>query len=762
MEKYLPNFKKCIQKEPPFCTAECPFHLDIIDFIEKIKAARFNAAYKLYKNAVGFPGIAASLCHAPCKNVCPITNNPIELNLLEHAVIENAAIKEPTDYNLPKRKQKIAIIGAGISGMSCALRLSTKRYDVLVLEKSDRIGGELWDIIDPDIFRKEFDLQFRHVSCKINLQTEIISLEELKDFDAVYVATGKNGSDFGLLEKHLDKPCFMQGETGIFAGGSILGKEKIYAQADGLKMATTIDNFLKTGNLIYTPDPKGTNTILDEERLIITSAVTPANNSSYTGEEAIREADRCLKCQCDACRLYCDLTEYEKKWPLRIRDEIQATTLPGFSEVKATPAKRLISACTQCGLCVETCPKDIDIGGLILEARKSMHRQDKLAWVFNEFWLRDMEFTNGPMAGLVKGPPGKKGPFKFAFFPGCQLGAGEPDLVIKSYQYLLDLESSTGLILGCCGIPAEWAGNDDNLNEEISRINTAWLALGKPTFVLACPTCANHLKKHLPDIPSVFLYEIMDKEGISLSPNSLPIKKGPGTYSVFDPCSTRGNRALRGSVRSLAEKAGYELKPLVHQEKYSSCCSYGGQGSIADPGFAAFVRKKRITESEDPYICYCINCRDSFVEEGKSAFHILDLLFGNSPSSSTVTKRRENRIFLKEKMLKDFWGEKMEEMKKSYSFRLSVNDDLKKKLSKDRILEEDVMEVLEFCQRTGRTVYNKNTGVFSGYNMVGHMTLWIEYLKENDENFELINAYTHRMEIELEDVWNGEKIKHEK
>jgi len=93
---------------------------------------------------------------------------------------------------------------------------------------------------------------------------------------------------------------------------------------------------------------------------------------------------------------------------------------------------------------------------------------------------------------------------------------------------------------------------------------------------------------------------------------------------------------------------------------------------------------------------------------------------------------------------------------------LSVNDDLKKKLSKDRILEEDVMEVLEFCQRTGRTVYNKNTGVFSGYNMVGHMTLWIEYLKEDDENFELVNAYTHRMEIELEDVWNGEKIKHEK
>ena len=61
---------------------------------------------------------------------------------------------------------------------------------------------------------------------------------------------------------------------------------------------------------------------------------------------------RCLECRCDFCRSYCDLTDFYNKWPLRIRDEILATTLPGSADVKATPAKRLLSTCNQCGLCL--------------------------------------------------------------------------------------------------------------------------------------------------------------------------------------------------------------------------------------------------------------------------------------------------------------------------------------------------------------------------------------------------------------------------
>ena len=757
MKKYLPAFKTCVQKEPAFCTARCPFHMDVTDFIDKVQTGRFDAAYRIYKNAAGFPAIACALCPEPCKDVCPL-DEPIEMKLLEAASIEHAKRKTPNDYNLPKKKQKIAVIGAGISGMACALRLATKKYDVTVYERTHRIGGTLWESMDPKIFNDDFDLQFSHEEYDLHLDTDISSLSQLESegYSAVYVATGKGGNDLGLLSEHLEEPCMMMGDTGVFAGGSLLGKDKIYALADGLKMSTTIDNFLRTGNLIYTPDPKGTGTVLDESRLIQTHRILPSADSGaykgYSPEEAAEEGKRCLKCQCDACRLYCDLTDYLSKWPLRLRDEIQATTLPGSSEVKATPAKRSISTCSQCGLCKETCPKDIDLGGLILAARRNMHRQEKMPWVFNEFWLRDMDFANGPLSSVIKPPTGRE-KCDYAFFPGCQLGASDPGLVSLSYRYLLDVEPSTGIFLSCCGLPAEWAGNDELHNRELSRINTAWEDLGRPVLILACPSCANHFRKHLPHIETDFLYDIMADKGIS-------VPKRNGTFSVFDPCSTRDKEKLRDSVRSIVSSMGIENEPLESQEKWAACCSFGGQGSIADPGFAKHVREKRIALGDKPYIAYCINCRDAFLEEGKETYHILDLVFDREPRAVTVSARRENRILLKENILKEFFKEEMDEKRPDYGIELYIDDELSQKLSREKILEEDMENAVSFCENTGQKLFDTEAGTYKGWRKIGHATYWVEYKPEGD-GYRLLNGYSHRMEIEMEHIWNGHKTNFE-
>lgn len=735
--------------------------MDIHEFIEKEKRGSFNAAFKTFRSTVGFPQIVSELCHEPCKEPCPIgeDGSSINLNLLEKACLDYASNKEPRDYNLPKKKGKIAIIGAGISGMGCALRLATKKYDVSVFEKTDRIGGELWDIMDSEIFLSDIQMQFKHEEYELNLNTEVTSVAQLKEvagdvpFDVVYVATGKGGASFDLPMDRAEC-CYEEDGIAVFGGGGLLGKAPVYALADGLDMSTTIDSYFKTGLLNYTKPYKETSMILDDSRRASTEAVPPSKEGRYTEEEAIGEANRCIECRCDACRIYCDLTEYVKKWPLRLRDEIQATTLPGSSEVKATPAKRLISMCTQCGLCKETCPEDIDLGGLILAARKSMHRQDKMAWVFNEFWLRDMDFSNGREASIVKSPPNED-ECKYAFFPGCQLGASDPELVSKSYERLLDIEPATGIMLMCCGIPADWAGNEERIDSELSRINSAWESLGKPTLVLACPTCSNYFKKQLPHIPTVFLYDMMVEKG-----TILPDKKGK-SYSVFDPCSTSEGSSVRESVRKLSSSCGCMLTPLKRQEKYTACCSYGGQGSVADPKFASFVRKKRIEEGDDPYITYCINCRDAFLGEGKEAVHILDLMFDTDPALVTITKRWENRTILKEALLKKHWNEEMKTEKTEQKINLIISDELKEKLSKNKLLDEDAADAVEFCERTKRTVLNEETGTLSGYTLIGHMTLWVEYkeLPERDgkPTYELVNAFSHRMKIELEAIWNGKK-----
>lgn len=754
MKNHLGNFKNCLQKEVPFCQAECPFHIDTLEFVEKLKRGSFKAAFKNYRNAVGFPDIVSHLCHAPCKQVCPRkdVDQAIDMSLLEKACLEHTKHTDPADYNLPKKKGKIAIIGAGISGLACALRLSTKKYDVSVYEKSDRIGGQLWGEMDPKVFLADIEKQFQFETYQLHLNTPINSLADLEDegFNAIYIATGQSGEDFGLLHDSLDEPCLMKGDVGVFGGGCLLGKALIYAIADGLHMSTTIDNFLKTGNLIYTKPKNETSMCLEPSHLKKLAPVRPASENSFTKEEAIAEANRCIECQCDACRVHCDLTEFFNKWPLRIRDEIQATTMPGTAEVKATPAKRLISTCNQCGLCEETCPEDIDLGGLILAARKSMHQQKKAPWPFHDFWMRDMEFSNGKFASVVRSPKGSND-CKYAFFPGCQIGASDPTMVEKAYEYLIAKEPSTGLMLQCCGVPGEWSGDEEKFSHALKEVENGWKALGQPILVLACPTCNRTFAEHLPHIPRVFIYELMADWGI------IP-KKSEGTYSIFDPCSTRGMDGLRNSVRTIAKATGANLDPILWQEAHSHCCGYGGQIAIANPEFADFVVKKRISEGSHPYITYCINCRDNFLGEGKDAIHILDMVFGGESKSKlpTVTERRDNRMLLKESILKKHWGETMTPKESKYDFQLILSDEMEEKLNKQRILKDEVCNVIDFCETCGRSVYNKSKNTYSGYRQIGYMTYWVEYQKANN-TFTLVNAYNHRMKIELEVVWNGKK-----
>lgn len=851
MNEYLKQFDDCLQHEVSFCSAACPFNLDVNAFIARLQEGRFNAAYKTYRDATGFPFIAQKLCTEPCKEAClrnavvseDKTADPIELLKLEKTCLAYVKRKDPTSYNVPGKNKRIAIIGAGISGMACALRMATKKYHVTIYEKSDHLGGMLNEIMDPQIFNADFDLQMQHLNYTIKYNTEIKSLDELLElgrlevklandayasnsdssvskarsvmrsasihankaisetYDAIYVATGKGGESFGVPLS--GEPCRMLGETAVFLGGSLTGADPVHALADGLRMSTAIDNYTLTKLLKYPVYPT-TDIAIDETVMITTTriACNVTDNETYTQDEAVAEANRCMKCQCSACRLHCDLTEYLHKWPLRLKDEVIATTAPGKSELHATPAVRTINTCTHCGLCRETCPENIDMDGLFQAARIRMHKLNKMPWAFNDFFLRDMDFTNGAAAYLCRKLPLKQATdtgktdidlpnesASYAFFPGCQLGASSPELVVKSYEYLLKLDPGAGIMLGCCGIPAQWAGNEELLDSVIERIRNEWRSLAKPTMVLACPTCRKTFKKYLPEIKTVYLYEIMAEHGLQLDEHcidsaALCLMTGKVSdssvciASVFDPCATSNGDPVRDAVRKLCGDLNLTLEALPVQEKWTACCSFGGHGMLADPSFTKYVRDKRIDLSSNPYITYCINCRDAFLHEGKRAAHILNLIFGIEPRLETVTKRRENRIWLKDELMKRFWGESPIDDVKASSIKeaggevgrgsealtLRMSDEVRRKLSAEFILESEAADVVSFCERTGRTLYDEEKQSYTGYRKIGNLTYWVEYQKpepalNSSDYYALLNAYTHRMEIELEMVWNGEKIK---
>jgi len=758
MQTYYKQFENCLQEERPFCSDACPFHMDVLDFQDKLKAKRYNAAYKIFRDAVAFPDIVARICSEYCAAVCPKKDSggSIQINLLEQTCIAKAKRKNPNEYNLPSKNGKIAIIGAGLSGLSCALRLASRKYEVVIYEKNSSIGGQLHSLLPEEIFMEDINRQFKFEEYTLNLNTEITDLSQLTDqnFNAIYVATGQAGNDFGTLscdDSKDGKYAYLAGDTAIFAGGSLLGKDVLHASAHGLEMAREIEGFIKTGIIRYPSTQKPSKVVLNPSSSCYKDAVDATEDGIFTEDEMLDEIERCYRCQCNSCRTNCDLTEFFNKWPLQMRDEIMTTTMPAGSMAHKTPAIRLINMCTQCGRCNETCPGQIELGNMIKEARRVLHKIDRMPGAYHQFWVRDMEFANSSYAAIAKAAPGKTS-CNYALFPGCHLGAANPLYVKRTYSALLKANSNTGLLLRCCSVPADWAGNEELHSQEIASLRADWEAIGKPTLIMVCSSCTKHFREYLPEIPLVSLYEIIEKWEVEISRSS-----DETLFSLFDPCAARNDDDTQASVRKLLATSGTRFEELPDGVNHG-CCGFGGNGQVPDPKYPKMIAANRSALSDNPYITYCINCRDIFFDNNKPVKHILDILFDiESPSESlpSVTARRCNRSVLKEDLLKEIWGEDMKD-KPVKKYNLIISPDIQAKMNSLRLLEEDVCHIIEMGELHGRRAYDPVKESYKCYREIGSITGWVEY-KPSDNAFEVLNVYTHRMKIELEVIFNGRK-----
>ncbi len=71
---------------------------------------------------------------------------------------------------------------------------------------------------------------------------------------------------------------------------------------------------------------------------------------------------------------------------------------------------------------------------------------------------------------------------RYVFFPGCQLSASSPENVKRTYSYLTEkLEGGVGLMLRCCGAPADWAGRTEEFSEVMSEFEARWLRWVDPS-----------------------------------------------------------------------------------------------------------------------------------------------------------------------------------------------------------------------------------------------------------------------------------------
>jgi len=190
-------------KTPP-CRAACPVGNDIVAFIQKITQGDFERAWELIKEENPFPGICGRVCFHPCESKCNRGHfdEPIAIHALERFVSDFASnLNKKVEKISGAKKEKIAIIGSGPAGMSCAYHLSKLHYDVTVFESSSSTGGMLRAGIPS--YRLPKDVLDREISNIEALGVEIrtgipfgedLKLDALKDYQAIFIATGAHRS----------------------------------------------------------------------------------------------------------------------------------------------------------------------------------------------------------------------------------------------------------------------------------------------------------------------------------------------------------------------------------------------------------------------------------------------------------------------------------------------------------------------------------------------------------------------------------------
>jgi NADH-quinone oxidoreductase subunit F len=216
------------------CQHTCPAGIDVPNYVAYIAAGNYVEATELIRERNPFPAICGRICHHPCERKCRRgeLDEPVSIRSLKRFAadwyFENVTTL-PEPFPVTKR-EKIAVVGAGPAGLSCAYFLRKMGYRVTVFEALP-VGGGMMGVAIPDfrLPKEIIDKEIRHIEARgveiqysspINVNRTVDDLRK-EGYDAVFISAGAQSSP------KLGIPGEIEGIEGLHYGLSFLRDVKV-------------------------------------------------------------------------------------------------------------------------------------------------------------------------------------------------------------------------------------------------------------------------------------------------------------------------------------------------------------------------------------------------------------------------------------------------------------------------------------------------------------------------------------------------------
>ncbi|GAB6096212.1 FAD-dependent oxidoreductase [Desulfatiferula olefinivorans] len=232
------------------CKAECPAHIGIQGYLKLASQGRYTEALELIKNENPFPAVCGRICPRKCESACTRgdLDDPIAIDDIKKFIAQKDLDAE-TRF-IPKKKndygKKIAIVGAGPAGLSCAYYLAVDGYKVTVFEREKALGGML--TLGIPSYRLEKEVVYAEIDILKEMGVEFktgidvgkdVTLSDLRKdgFEAFYLAIGaQSGRNLGidgedtdgvmtgvdfLRKVNLGEEITLDGKTLVLGGGNV-------------------------------------------------------------------------------------------------------------------------------------------------------------------------------------------------------------------------------------------------------------------------------------------------------------------------------------------------------------------------------------------------------------------------------------------------------------------------------------------------------------------------------------------------------------